>query len=168
MKDTKEYLRKLDENKEIIEKAEGFPDNLSNLSNQVLNLRAQLLKKINEYNCFEEREYDFNYKKAGLEEDKKLLEREYGRMPKPQELERRIQELESHNGDLAREITRRQEEIQEIMQNISTKQKENEQKQRDLKSIMEELDNKKSEYIQISSEPSMYSKERDKLSIEHE
>lgn len=48
-----------------MEKAEQFPDNLSNLSNEVLKLRAQYLKYNNDYSCFEEREYDLNYKIAG-------------------------------------------------------------------------------------------------------
>ena len=61
----KESLRRLEEDKETLEKAEQFPDNLSNLSNEILKLRAQYLKCTNDHSCYEERQYDLDYKIAG-------------------------------------------------------------------------------------------------------
>jgi hypothetical protein len=55
----------LEEDKETLEKAEQFPDNLSNLSNEILKLRAQYLKCTNDHSCYEERQYDLDYRIAG-------------------------------------------------------------------------------------------------------
>ena len=48
-----------------MDKAEEFPENLSNLSNEVMKLRAQYLKYSNDVNGLEEREYELSYKIAG-------------------------------------------------------------------------------------------------------
>ncbi len=55
----------MEEDKETLEKAEQFPDNLSNLSNEILKLRAQYLKCTNDHSCYEERQYDLDYRIAG-------------------------------------------------------------------------------------------------------
>ncbi len=65
LQDCKECVKKLEDNQEILDKAEGFPDNLSNLSNEIVKLRAQYLKYSNDLNGHEEREYELNYKIAG-------------------------------------------------------------------------------------------------------
>ncbi len=62
MKESKEYLIKLQENKEILQKADMFPDDLTN---EVMKLRAQYLKYENDAACSEERLYNLEYKQAG-------------------------------------------------------------------------------------------------------
>jgi hypothetical protein len=62
LKETKDCLKKLDENKEVLQRADAFPDNLNN---EVLKLRAQFLKYENDAACSEERLYDLDYKLAG-------------------------------------------------------------------------------------------------------
>lgn len=62
LKESKECLKKLDENKEVLQKAEAFPDNLTT---EVLKIRAQYLKYENDAACSEERLYNLEYKLAG-------------------------------------------------------------------------------------------------------
>jgi phage regulator Rha-like protein len=59
LKESKECLLKLEENKEILLKADSFPDNLTN---EVLKMRAQLLKYENDFSCSEDRVYNLEYK----------------------------------------------------------------------------------------------------------
>lgn len=62
MRESKEYLKKIDHHKEILQKADAFPDNLNN---EVLKLRAQFLKYENDAACSEERLYNLEYKLSG-------------------------------------------------------------------------------------------------------
>jgi hypothetical protein len=62
LKESKECLKKLDDNKEILQKADAFPDNLTN---EVLKIRAQYLKYENDAACADERLYNLEYKLAG-------------------------------------------------------------------------------------------------------
>ncbi len=65
MKQCKDVVNKLELNQEILDKAELFPDNLSNLSSEVMKLRAQYLKYSNDADGLIEREYELNYKITG-------------------------------------------------------------------------------------------------------
>lgn len=103
-----------------------------------------------------------------LEEDKKLKEREYARMPKPQELEKLIQDLSQQLNDMQREIMHNQEQLRDVRHAIDGKNKENEQKSKDLKELLEIVENKKSEYVKINYEPNQIMKEADKISQENE
>lgn len=61
LKESKECLKNLEENKEILQKADTFPDNLNN---EVLKMRAQLLKYENDFSCSEDRIYNLEYKQS--------------------------------------------------------------------------------------------------------
>jgi hypothetical protein len=62
LKESKECLKQLDDNKEVLQKADAFPDNLTN---EVLKIRAQYLKYENDAACADERLYNLEYKLAG-------------------------------------------------------------------------------------------------------
>lgn len=62
LRDSKFCLQRLDENREILQKADAFPDNLTS---EVLKLRAQYLKYENDASCSEERLYNLEYKQSG-------------------------------------------------------------------------------------------------------
>ena len=64
LKESKDYLKKIEDNKEVLSKADTFPDNLTN---EVLKLRAQYLKYENDAACSEERLYNLEYKLSGYE-----------------------------------------------------------------------------------------------------
>lgn len=97
-----------------------------------------------------------------------MLEREYARMPKAHELERRIQELELQQNDLSREIDQRHEEIKDLLNAINDKNKDLESKFKDLKEALESVEVRKGEYVVINAVPNQIIKESDKISMENE
>ncbi|RNA21673.1 coiled-coil domain-containing protein [Brachionus plicatilis] len=163
LKESKECLKKLEENHEVLHKADAFPENLTN---EVLKLRAQFLKSENDASCSEERLYNLEYKLAGLEEDKQLLDREYARMPKPHELERQIEELKLQNSDLSKEIMLRQEEINDLVQTIRDKNLLMEHRTKEYRDLLDKEESLKDEYVKENSMPNQYMKEYDKFSTE--
>lgn len=163
LKESKECLKKLEENQEVLHKADAFPDNLSN---EVLKLRAQFLKSENDASCSEERLYNLEYKLAGLEEDKQLLDREYARMPKPHELERQIEQLKFQNNELSKEIMLRQEEINDLLQTIREKNLLMETKSKEYRDLLDKEENLKDQYVKENLLPNQYMKEYDKFSME--
>lgn len=97
-----------------------------------------------------------------------MLDREYSRMPKPHELERRIEQLSLQNNELSREISQRHEEIKELRQTINDKNLFVDQKRREYKELLEAVENSKNDYVQVNMLPNQISKEFDKLSNEKE
>jgi chromosome segregation ATPase len=70
-----------------------------------------------------------------------LLDREYARMPKPHELERRIEQLKLQNNEFSREISQRQEEINELKLTIMDKNQQLDLKRREYKELLENVEN---------------------------
>jgi chromosome segregation ATPase len=103
-----------------------------------------------------------------LEEDKQILDREYARMPKPQELERQIEQLKAQNQELYREIQQRQEEISDMRQSVNDKNVLLETERKDLKELVESIENYKAEYVSVNTLPNQINKEFDKLFTEKE
>jgi hypothetical protein len=103
-----------------------------------------------------------------LEDDKELIDREYARMPKPHELEKRIEQLKMQNMDFARDIQQYQEEIKELQLNISNRAVVLESKRNELKQHLEEIENKKNEYVKMATSPNQTNKEIDKVLVEIE
>lgn len=165
LRESKHCIQQLELNKDILQKADAFPDNLTS---EVLKLRAQYLKYENDASCSEERLYNLEYKQSGLEDDKNILKREYNRMPKPQELERRIEQLKAQNNEISKEITQRQEEIKELNQTIADKNGAIETRKKELKEALEAVEGYKSDYVQVNTLPMQISKECDRLLHESE
>ena len=165
LRESKSCIQQLELNREILQRADAFPDNLTS---EVLKLRAQYLKYENDASCSEERLYNLEYKQSGLEDDKNILKREYTRMPKPQELERRIEQLRAQNNERSKELTQRQEEIKDLNQTIMDKNNLIEIRKRELKEALEVVENYKNDYVQVNTLPMQISKECDRLLYETE
>lgn len=103
-----------------------------------------------------------------MEEDKGILEREYARMPKPHELERRIEQLKHQNIELSREIVQRKNEVAELKKTIDEKGFEVDRKKKELNEIIESVENHKNEYVNTNMQPYQIAKEIDKISTEKE
>ncbi len=103
-----------------------------------------------------------------MEDDKQLLDREYSRMPKPHELERRIEQLKLQNIELAKEISQRQEEIQDLKQSINDKNLLLDLKRKEHKELLETVEMYKNDYVQVNMLPNQINKECDKLNHEVE
>lgn len=96
------------------------------------------------------------------------MDREYARMPKPHELERRIEQLKLQNNEFSREISQRQEEINELRQTIMEKNLQLDLKRKEYKELLENVENCKNEYVMANMEPNQIAKECDKISMEIE
>merc|ERR1711941_148650 len=90
-----------------LEKADNFPD-ASN--SEVTKLREQLLKHHNDLAQADERQYQLQYKMETLEEELKIVQREYNRLPKQGEIEKKIKELQNGTEEMKKEIVQRQTE----------------------------------------------------------
>jgi len=89
-------------------------------------------------------------------------------MPKPQELERRIEQLRAQNNEISKELTQRQEEIKDLNQTIMDKNNLIEIRKRELKEALEVVENYKNDYVQVNTLPMQISKECDRLLYETE
>ena len=89
-------------------------------------------------------------------------------MPKPHDLERRIEQLKLQNGELSREIAQRQGDISDIKQSIRDKNLQLDLKRKEFKELLEKVENAKNEYVMKNMEPNQIMKECDKISIEIE
>ena len=89
-------------------------------------------------------------------------------MPKPHELERRIEQLKLQNNEFSREISQRQEEINELRQTIMEKNLQLDLKRKEYKELLENVENCKNEYVMANMEPNQIAKECDKISMEIE
>ncbi len=98
-----------------------------------------------------------------LEEDKKLLEREFARMPKVHELERRIQELELGKSELIKEITHRKEEINDLKEALAKRQVEIDGKAKEYKESLQNVDSTKVDLFNVNSLINQITRECDKI-----
>lgn len=102
-----------------LEKGEAFPDVEDN---EVKRLRTDWLKHTNEIAATEDRLYQLDFKIEGLKEEKRLLEREYGRMPKKEEIEKQLKDLETSVEDLKVEIAQRTHEGNNLKEELSSRE----------------------------------------------
>ncbi|KAG8142680.1 hypothetical protein E2320_005882 [Naja naja] len=73
LQDAKRFTVKLEEQQEVLEKAEQFPESATS---EVSKLRQQYLRYFNEYNAIQEREFEIQYKLNRDIEKRKILLRE--------------------------------------------------------------------------------------------
>ena len=90
-----------------IEQSELFP---SGEDKDVHRLRAELLKHGNELSAGNERIYQLEFKLDGLSEEKRLLEKEFSRLPKKEEVEKQMKDYSQEIEDLKVEIAQRTHE----------------------------------------------------------
>ncbi|XP_019623769.1 PREDICTED: coiled-coil domain-containing protein 146-like [Branchiostoma belcheri] len=159
LQDAKTYTAELEIQRVELEKADNFPESANT---EVSKLRAQLLKHHNDLAQTDEREYQLQYKIENLHEEKRLLEREYSRMPKPGELEKKQKELEKVIEELKKEISQRQQEAKNLREDLDTQQKEITEELKELEIELEQQEKLKSELVQINTLPAQYTKEQEK------
>ena len=102
-----------------LEKGEAFPDIEDN---EVKRLRSQWLKHNNEMSAADERMYQLEFKIENLKEEKRLLEREYSRRPKIEELDKQLKDLNTNIDDLKIEIAQRSHERNNLKDEMSVRE----------------------------------------------
>jgi ribosomal protein L9 len=89
-------------------------------------------------------------------------------MPKPHELERRIEQLRAQNSELARENQQRKEELNDLRELLSEKSVQMDAKKKQYNELLQSVENHKSDYVEVNTQPNQIMKECDKLQIEIE
>ena len=101
-----------------LEKGEAFPDVEDN---EVKRLRSDWLKHSNEISASEDRLSQLNFKLDRLREEKRLLQREYDRMPKKEEIDKQLQDLETNSEELKIEIAQRIHEGNNLKEELTSR-----------------------------------------------
>lgn len=104
-----------------LEKGDAFPDVEDN---DVKKLRIEWLKHSNDITATEDRLYQLEYKIDSLKEEKRLLKREYERMPKKEEIIKQIKDLETSVDDLKVEIAQRSHEKINLKEELTTREQQ--------------------------------------------
>ncbi|XP_065059412.1 coiled-coil domain-containing protein 146-like [Rhopilema esculentum] len=141
-----------------LEKGEAFPDVEDN---EVKRLRSDWLKHSNEISASEDRLSQLNFKLDGLREEKRLLLREYDRMPKKEEIDKQLQELETNSEELKIEIAQRIHEGNNLKEELTSRDQQIESLSKKIEKKEAEEQNLKDQLLKIHSEPAHLSKQSD-------
>lgn len=115
----KELMQLIQKQQANIEQGELFP---TGTDNEVTRLRAELLKHSNELSACNERIYQLDFKLEGLNEEKRLLEKEFQRLPKKEEIDRKIKDYTQEIEELKVDIAQRLHECKSLKEEHSTRQ----------------------------------------------
>ncbi|XP_064633168.1 coiled-coil domain-containing protein 146-like [Lineus longissimus] len=160
LQQAKQFSSEMDAQRGELEKADNFPDSSNT---EVSKLREQLLKHNNELAQSEERQYQLEYTIECLKEEKKLIDREYSRMPKAGEVEKKIQELQVATNDLKKEIAQRQQEAKNLREDVEIRNRQVANDNKEYEKEVEEMEKLKGELVGVNSLPNQIAKEADKL-----
>uniref|UniRef100_A0A8B9D5K6 Coiled-coil domain containing 146 n=1 Tax=Anser cygnoides TaxID=8845 RepID=A0A8B9D5K6_ANSCY len=150
----------LEQQQHELEKAEQFPEESSS---EVCRIRQQLLSCQNEYNAIKEREYEIQFRVKCLQEEKTLLEKEYERIPKQSEADKRIKKLKENCDELSKEVIQRKAEVNAMKEDILSKQNLMLIDKKEVEKLLENQDNLKDELVKILGVPAQLGKETEKI-----
>ncbi|NXV82538.1 CC146 protein, partial [Atlantisia rogersi] len=159
LQEAKRLSIELEKQQHELEKAEQFPEEPSN---EVSRLRQQLLSCQKEYNAIKEREYAVQFKMECLQEEKRLLENEYKRVPK-QRADKKIKQLKENCDELCKEVIQRKTEVNAIREDISSKQKLMLIDKKEVDKLLEKQANLKDELVKTLDVPAQLGKETEKM-----
>lgn len=157
----KELQVELERQRVELEKADNLPDKTSN--SEVINLRRDILKSVNAKDEILDREYQLNYKFETLTEEKKILEKEFARLPKQGETEKKIKELQAACDEIKKEIMQRQMENKSLKEDLESNNRQNIQDKKEYEKLIDEMEKLKGDLVQVNSVPNQLMKEKDKL-----
>ncbi|XP_033110097.1 coiled-coil domain-containing protein 146-like [Anneissia japonica] len=156
----KEASAVLEQQNAELEKADNFPESSNT---EVTKMRVQLLKHTNELNQSEERKYQFEFQKESLQEEKRMLEREYSRLPKKDEIDKQTKELTKGIEDLRVEIAQRKLEAKNLREELETKNRQVMIEKKEMEKTVEQVEKLKDDLVQVHSLPGQLVKEMDKM-----
>uniref|UniRef100_A0A4X2L3C7 Coiled-coil domain containing 146 n=1 Tax=Vombatus ursinus TaxID=29139 RepID=A0A4X2L3C7_VOMUR len=160
LQDAKRFTSEIEQQQRHLENADTFPEGIST---EVSKMREQLLKYQNEYNAAKEREFHTQYRLSSLKEEKMLVQKEYEKIPKPGEMEKRMKLLKENSEDLRKEVIQKKLEIKNLREDLQYKQKLSLKDKKELDDLLEEEDNLKDEVVRHQSIPLQIGKEIEKI-----
>ncbi|XP_013065193.2 coiled-coil domain-containing protein 146-like [Biomphalaria glabrata] len=160
LQEAKKFANDLDKQCEELEKGDNFPENSNT---EVSKMREQLLKYNNDLIEAEDKQYQLEYKIECLDEEKKIIQREYSRLPKQGEIEKKIKELQNGNEEMRKEVLQRQNEVKTLVEDLDRTNHQIAHDKKEFEKLTEDMEKLKAELVQINFVPGQTAKEADKI-----
>ncbi|XP_076468743.1 coiled-coil domain-containing protein 146-like [Babylonia areolata] len=160
LQEAKEFTQELERQRVELERADNFPEAYNT---ETAKLREQLLKYTNELAETQEREYQLEYKKESLTEERDILQREYERLPKQGQIEKKIKELQAATEEMRKEIINRQMEAKNLREDLEAASRQYATDRKEYEDLEDQLDRLKADLATQNSQPGQIAKEADKI-----
>uniref|UniRef100_A0A8C6HG15 Coiled-coil domain containing 146 n=1 Tax=Mus spicilegus TaxID=10103 RepID=A0A8C6HG15_MUSSI len=160
LENAKRFTEQIQQQQVCLQQAEDFPNVFTT---EVCKLREQLLKYQNEYTAAQEREYHIQYKLTSLTEEKSIILKEFEKIPKPGEIEKKTRLLKESTEELRKEVIQRRLEIKNLREDVVLKQKQLVREQKELEELMEYQVGLKDDVVHHQSVPVQITKEIEKM-----
>nr|XP_006049927.1 coiled-coil domain-containing protein 146 isoform X6 [Bubalus bubalis] len=134
LQDAKRFTEQIQEQQFHLQQADNFPQAFTT---EVSKMREQLLKYQNEYNAVKEREFHNQYRLNSLVEEKNLILKEFEKIPKPGEMEKKMRILRESTEELRKEVMQKKLEIKNLREDLTSKQKQSLKEQKELEELLE-------------------------------
>ncbi|KAJ1063399.1 hypothetical protein K5549_019040, partial [Capra hircus] len=159
LQDAKRFTEQIQEQQFHLQQADNFPQAFTT---EVSKMREQLLKYQNEYNAVKEREFHNQYRLKSLVEEKNLILKEFEKIPKPGEMEKKMRILRESTEELRKEVMQKKLEIKNLREDLTSKQKQLLKEQKELEELLEYQVTLKDEVVHRQSIPVQIGKETEK------
>ncbi|XP_070325794.1 coiled-coil domain-containing protein 146 isoform X2 [Odocoileus virginianus] len=159
LQDAKRFTEQIQEQQFHLQQADNFPQAFTT---EVSKMREQLLKYQNEYNAVKEREFRNQYRLNSLVEEKNLILKEFEKIPKPGEMEKKMRLLRESTEELRKEVMQKKLEIKNLREDLTCKQKQLLKEQKELEELLEYQVTLKDEVVHHQSIPVQIGKEIEK------
>ncbi|XP_016075082.1 PREDICTED: coiled-coil domain-containing protein 146 [Miniopterus natalensis] len=159
LQNAKRFTERIQQQQFHLQQADNFPEAFST---EVSKMREQLLKYQNEYNAVKEREYHNQYRLNSLMEEKNLIIKEFEKIPKPGEMEKKMRILKESTEELRKEIMQKKLEIKNLREDLTFKQKQLLKEQKELEELLDYQVNLKDEVVHHQAIPVQIGKEIEK------
>ncbi|XP_045350522.1 coiled-coil domain-containing protein 146 isoform X2 [Leopardus geoffroyi] len=159
LQDAKRFTKQIQQQQFHLQQADNFPEAFTT---EVSKMREQLLKYQNEYNAVKEREFHNQYRLNSLTEEKNLIIKEFEKIPKPGEMEKKMRILRESTEELRKETMQKKLEIKNLREDLASKQKQLLKEQKELEELLEYQVNLKDEVVHHQAVPVNIGKEIEK------
>ncbi|XP_059113199.1 coiled-coil domain-containing protein 146 isoform X2 [Peromyscus eremicus] len=160
LQNAKNFTEQIQQQLVRLQQADDFPNVFST---EVCKLREQLLKYQNEYAAVQEREYHNQYRLNSLTEEKILILKEFEKIPKPGEMEKKMKILRESTEELRKEVIQKRLEIKILREDVMSKQKQLLKEQKELDELNECQVGLKDDVVHHQSIPVQITKEIEKM-----
>ncbi|XP_009000834.1 coiled-coil domain-containing protein 146 isoform X3 [Callithrix jacchus] len=177
LQNAKRFMEQIQQQQFHVQQADKFPEAIST---EVSKMREQLLKYQNEYNAAKEREFHNQCRLNSLMEEKSIIVKEFEKIPKPGEMEKKMKILRESTEELRKEVMQKKLEIKNLREDLASKQKQLLKEQKELEELLEhqvilkdELAHHQTSPVQIGKEIEKTTRkkvemEKKKIVLEHE
>nr|XP_054350925.1 coiled-coil domain-containing protein 146 isoform X6 [Pongo pygmaeus] len=160
LQNAKRFTEQIQQQQFHLQQADNFPEAFST---EVSKMREQLLKYQNEYNAVKEREFHNQYRLNSLKEEKIIIVKEFEKIPKPGEMEKKMKILRESTEELRKEIMQKKLEIKNLREDLASKQKQLLKEQKELEELLEHQVTLKDEVAHHQTIPVQIGKEIEKI-----